>query len=380
MLPTQKQTVGLGGTDALGRAVARICWHKAGPGLLEPPSCDTSTVTWREQAIHSMRRRTVSRALVYGALAPLVDHAFAQSRTTATVGFLHAATPQAGRLAAFQRGLKESGFAEGTNVRTEYRWADGRFERLPELAQELARRRVDVIATPGNTAAALAAKAATSTIPIVFGVAEDPVALGLVTSLAQPGGNATGINYLAAQIVAKRLSLLRDLLPRATRVAALINPANSTNTELTLRELRTAGRVLGLDINVQNASTAEEIDSAFAAIVKQRPDGLFVAPDSYYSTRREQLIRLAAKHGIPTVYSVRDYVEEGGLMSYGPNIGDMFYRVGLCAGKVLNGRNPAELPVETIDKLELVINSKTAKALGLQIPRSLAIGADDVAR
>jgi putative ABC transport system substrate-binding protein len=244
----------------------------------------------------------------------------------------------------------------------------------------LARRRVDFIATPGNTAAALAAKAATSTIPIVFGVAEDPVALGPVTSLARPGGNATGINYLAAQIVAKRLTLLRDLLPRAIRVAALINPANLANTELTLRELRTAGRVLGLDVNVHNASTADEIDRAFTAIVKQRPDGLFVAPDSYYSTRREQLIRLAAKHGIPTVYSVRDYVEAGGLMSYGPNIRDMFYRVGMCAGKVLNGRNPAELPVEQVDKLELVINGNTAKALGLKIPPSLAMGADDVAR
>jgi putative ABC transport system substrate-binding protein len=327
-----------------------------------------------------MKRRTVSRALFYGALAPLVDHAFAQSRTTATVGFLHAASPQADRLAAFQRGLKESGFAEATNVRTEYRWADGRFERLPELAQELARQRVDVIATPGNTAAALAAKAATSTIPIVFGVAEDPVALGLVTSLARPGGNATGINYLAAQIVAKRLSLLRELLPRAVRVAALINPANLTNTELTLRELRTAGRVLGLDVSVYNASTADEIDSAFSAMVKQRPDGLFVAPDSYYSTRGGQLIRLAAKHGIPAVYSVRDYVEEGGLMSYGPNIRDMFYRVGMCTGKVLNGRNPAELPVEQIDKVELVINDKAAKALGLKIPPSLAVGADYVSR
>ena len=327
-----------------------------------------------------MRRRTVTRALVYSALAPVFDQALAQSRAIATVGFLHAATPQADRVAAFQRGLKEAGFAEGTKVRTEYRWANGRFERLPELAQQLVRQRVDVIATPGNTAAALAAKAATSSIPIVFGVAEDPVALGLVASFARPGGNATGINYLAAEIVAKRLRLLRELLPRAGRVAALINPANVTNTAATLRELRAAGRTLGLDVDVHNASAADEIDSAFLAMVRQRSDGLFVAPDSYYSTRREQLIRLAAKHGIPAVYSVRDYVEEGGLMSYGPSITDMFYRVGRYAGKVLGGLNPAELPVEQIDRLELVINGKTARALGLSIPPSIAVGADDVAK
>ena len=327
-----------------------------------------------------MRRRTVTRALVYGALAPVFDQALAQSRTIATVGFLHAATPQADRVAAFQRGLKEAGFAEGTNLRTEYRWANGRFERLPELAQQLVRQRVDVIATPGNTAAALAAKAATSSIPIVFGVAEDPVALGLVASFARPGGNATGINYLAAEIVAKRLRLLRELLPRAGRVAALINPANVTNTAATLRELQAAERMLGLDVDVHNASAADEIDSAFLAMVRQRSDGLFVAPDSYYSTRREQLIRLAAKHGIPAVYSVRDYVEEGGLMSYGPSITDMFYRVGRYAGKVLGGTDPAELPVEQIDRLELVINGKTARALGLSIPPSIAVGADDVAK
>ena len=327
-----------------------------------------------------MRRRTVAHVLVCGAIAPVVDRVLAQPQAIPTIGFLHAATPQADRVAAFQRGLREAGFTEGRSVRTEYRWADGRFERLPELARDLVRRRVDVIVTPGNTSAALAAKAATSSIPIVFGVAEDPMALGLVASFARPGGNATGINYLSAEIVAKRLQLLRELLPRASRVAALINPANVSNTRATLRELSAAGRALGLDVEAHDASTEHEIDSAFVKMAQRRPDALFVAPDSYYSTRRQQLIRLAARHAIPAVYAVRDYVEEGGLMSYGPSIIDMFYRVGRYAGQVLGGRNPAELPVEQIDRLELVINGRTARTLGLRIPPSIAGGAEDVAR
>ena len=327
-----------------------------------------------------MRRRTVTHLLVGAAFTPVAERVFAQPKAMATVGFLHAASPQADRVAAFQRGLKEAGFDEGRNVRTEYRWAGGSFERLPELAQDLVRRRVDVIVTPGNTSAALAAKAATSSIPIVFGVAEDPMALGLVASFARPGGNATGINYLVVEVVAKRLQLLRELLPRAGRVAALINPANVSNTAATLRELHAAGRALRLDIDAHNASTEQEIDSAFLTMAARRPDGLFVAPDSYYSTRRAQLIRLAARHAIPAVYAVRDYVEEGGLMSYGPRITDMFYRVGRYAGQVLGGRNPAELPVEQIDRLELVINGRTARALGLRIPASIAGGAEDVGK
>ena len=335
-----------------------------------------STVLATDQFIR-MRRRTFLGAFAIGAVTAPVGTLRAQAKTRPTIGFL-ATSPQPSRLDAFQRGLNESGFSEGTNVRIEYRWTEGRFERLPELALELVRQRVDVIVTPGNTAAALAAKAATSTIPIVFGVSEDPVKFGLVASLGRPGGNATGINYFATEIVAKRLGVMRELLPRAVRVAALINPANVPNAKTTLQELKAAAYALGLEIIPYNASTAAEIDSAFTALVRGRPDALFVAPDSYYNTRREQLTQLAAAHSIPAVYSVRDYVEDGGLMSYGPSITDMNYRVGVYTGKILAGRKPTELPVEQMSKLELVINSRTANALGLPIPSSILLRADDV--
>ncbi len=324
-----------------------------------------------------MDRRTFISSVAGGILAvPLA--ARAQQPAMPIIGFLHSASPNARHVAAFRQGLSEAGFVEGQSVAIEYRWAEGRFDRLPELATDLVRRRVSVIAAPGNTTAALAAKAATGTIPIVFGVSEDPVKFGLVASLARPGGNATGIDYFTTEIVAKRLGLLRELLPRATRVAVLLNPANVTNAQMTLQELEAAARAMALQIQIFNASTSSEIDSAFAALVRRRPDAVFVAPDSFYNTRREQLSTLAARHAIPAVYAVRDYVEAGGLMSYGPDIAEMFHRVGAYTGKILNGKRPEDLPVEQVAKFELVINLKTAKTLGLTIPPSLLLRADEV--
>ena len=296
------------------------------------------------------------------------------------IGFLHGASPDARRMATFRLGLSEGGFVEGRNVTIDYRWAEGRFDLLPEFAADLVRRRVSVIATPGNTAAALAAKAATMAIPIVFGVSEDPVRFGLVASLGRPGGNATGINYSTTEIVAKRLELLREMVPRARRIAVLLNPANVTNARLTLQEVEVAARALRIEIQVHNASTGREIDSAFAALGRQRPNGVFVAPDSFYSTRREQLSALAARYAIPAVYSVRDYVEAGGLMSYGPDIADMFRKVGAYTARILNGSKPEDLPVEQVAKFELTINRRTADALKLTIPPSLLLRADDVIR
>lgn len=300
----------------------------------------------------------------------------AQQPPLPVVGFLHGASPNALQVVAFRKGLSESGFVESQNVTIEYRWAEGRFDRLPELASDLVRRRVSVIATPGNTTAAIAAKNATGTIPIVFGVSEDPVKFGLVTSLARPGGNATGISYFTTEIVAKRMGLLRELVPRATRVAVLVNPANVTSAQLTLQEVNAAAQAMALQVQIFNASTSSEIDSAFAALVRWRPDAIFVGPDSYYNTRREQLSRLAARHAIPAAYSVRNYVEAGGLMSYGPDIAEMFKQVGAYTGKILGGRKPEDLPVEQVAKFDLALNVKTAKALGLTIPPSLLLRAD----
>lgn len=324
-----------------------------------------------------MDRRTFIGSVAGGILAvPLT--ARAQQPAMPVIGFLGSTSPNARNTAAFRQGLREAGFVEGQSVAIEYRWAEGRFDRLPELATDLVRRRVSVIAVPGSTTAALAAKAATGTIPIVFGVSEDPVKFGLVASLARPNGNATGINYFTTEIVAKRLGLLRELLPRAARVAVLLNPANVTNAQMTLREVEAAARAMALQIQIFNASTSSEIESAFAALVRWRPDAVFVAPDSFYNTRREQLSKLAAHHAIPAVYSVRNYVEAGGLMSYGPDIAEMVQRVGAYTGKILNGKRPEDLPVEQVAKFELSINLKTAKALGLTIPPSLLLRADYV--
>jgi putative ABC transport system substrate-binding protein len=252
------------------------------------------------------------------------------------------------------------------------------FDRLPALAADLVRRRVAVIAATGSPAVASAAKAATATIPIVFSVAEDPVKLGLVASLARPGGNLTGTNFFAVELGAKRLELLRELVPSVTHVAVLVNPADVANTETTLRDVEAAAHAMGLQIQVLNASTTREIDSAFATVVRERPDALFVGPGAFFLSRRIQLANLAARSGVPAIYPARDSVEAGGLMSYGTSLMDAYRQVGVYAGRILKGAKPADLPVVQSSKFELVINASTARMLGLDVPPTLLARADEV--
>jgi len=243
---------------------------------------------------------------------------------------------------------------------------------------DLVRRRVAVIATPASTAAAIAAKGATATIPIVFSAGNDPVKLGLVASLARPGGNATGVNFFSTEVVAKRLGLLHELVPKAVRVAVLVNPANATTKETTLRDVREAARVLGLQIQVLNASTSREIDAAFASLARERPDALFVAPDGFFTDRRMQIVGLAAGNKIPAAYDQRDYIPVGGLMSYGTNITDSVRQVGAYTGEILKGAKPTDLPVVQATKFEFVINTQTARLLGIVVPETLLATADEV--
>jgi putative ABC transport system substrate-binding protein len=305
----------------------------------------------------------------------------AQHQTALPVaGFVNARTADASlRLTdAFRRGLIETGYVDGRNVTVEYHWLEGKYDHLPSLMADFVRRRVAVIATPGSNPAALAAKAATTTIPIVFGVGEDPVKLGLVASLAQPGGNATGINFFLSEVLAKRLGLLHELVPKAVRIAVLVNPANASTAEATLREIPEAARAIGLQIQVLKASTSREIEEAFATLVRDRADALFIAPDGFFGSRRVQFATLAARHVLPTAHTVRDEVEAGGLMSYAPDTAEMFHRVGVYTGQVLKGVKPADLPVMQSTKFEFVINLQTARALGLEISASLLARADEV--
>jgi len=282
------------------------------------------------------------------------------------------------RLPAFRRGLAEIGYVEGQNVAIDSRSADGQFDRFPALVADLVRRQVSLIAVLGSAAAAVAAKAATQTIPIAFGVPEDPVKLGLVASLPRPGGNATGINFFTAEVMAKRLGLLRELVPAAARIAVLVNPANVGRGALTRTELEPAARVLGLQVQFYDASTNPEIDAAYATLVRERPHALFVSSDSFFTSRRVQLISLAARHALPATYSVREFVEVGGLMSYGTSLAEAYRQVGVYSGRILKGEKPADLPVVQASKFELIINLQTAKILGLEVPQTLLARADEV--
>jgi len=324
-----------------------------------------------------MRRRDFIAGVGSAAAWPLA--ARAQQPAVPVIGFVDTVSTDASadRVTAFRKGLGGSGYVEGQNVTVEYHWLESQYDRLPALMADFVRRRVAVIATP-STAGSIAAKAATATIPVVFGVNQDPVKLGLVASLARPGGNATGVNFFNQELVAKRLALLHELVPKAVRVALLVNPANITNAEPASRDVQEAARAIGLEIQIFNANTSREIDAAFAALERERSDALFVAPDGFFTSRRVQIVNLAARGRIAAAYSLRDYVVAGGLMSYGTDLADRYRQTGVYTGKILNGAKPADLPVVQSTKFEFVINLNTANALGLTIPETLLATADEV--
>jgi putative tryptophan/tyrosine transport system substrate-binding protein len=323
-----------------------------------------------------VKRRAFVSLLGGAAAWPLA--ARAQQTELPVIGFLHPASPNTleDRVRGFRQGLKETGVVEGENVAIEYRWAEDQNDRLPALAAELARRRVAVIAT--TTTGAFAVKAATTAIPIVFVAAEDPVKLGLVATLARPGGNLTGINFFEVELSAKRLELLRELVPGAARVAVLVNPAEVTNTEAILKDVELAARAMGLQIEVLKATTSGEIDAAFVTIGRERPDGLFVGGGPFFTSRRLQLAHWATRVAIPAAFGLRQYAEAGGLMSYGASLMDAWRQVGIYTGRILKGAKPADLPVVQASKFELVINAQTARILGLTVPPTLLARADEV--
>jgi putative ABC transport system substrate-binding protein len=325
-----------------------------------------------------MQRRDFIRLLGGTVLWPLAAHA--QQPTMPVVAFLRTGSADANtrNVAAFRKGLNETGYVEGQNVTVEYHWLESPYDRLPALIADLVRRQVAAIATIGTPQVALAAKAATATIPIIFGEGIDPVRLGLVASLARPGGNATGINFLGNEITAKRLRLLHELVPKAVRVAVLINPVNSDNNNITLRDLQEAATTIGLKIQIINASTIGEIDTAFATLVRERFDALFVVGDAFFVSRRTQFVTLTARDRVPATYSLREYVEAGGLMSYGTDIADSVRQVGVYTGKILKGAKPAELPVLQSTKFEFVINLHTARAFGIEVPPGVISVVDEV--
>jgi putative tryptophan/tyrosine transport system substrate-binding protein len=323
-------------------------------------------------------KRRAFISLIGGAAAawPLA----ARAQPMPVIGFLNSQSPEAytGWLRGFRQGLKDAGYVEGENLTIEYRWAHNELDRLPALASELVRRHVAVIVTSGGTLCALAAKAATTTIPIVFTVGDDPVRRGLVASLARPGGNLTGITFLAIDLSAKRLELLRELAPGTARLAVLINPAEAAGAETTLRDVETAARGFGLQVQVFRADTPDEINAAFESMGLERLDALFVGATAFFVGRHIQLAQLAAFHRIPAVYPLRHFAEGGGLISYGTSIADSYRHVGAYAGRILKGAKPAELPVVQASKFELVINRQTAKMLGLTLPDKLIAAADEV--
>jgi putative ABC transport system substrate-binding protein len=323
-----------------------------------------------------MRRREFITLLGGAATAwPLA--ARAQQPAMPVVGFLDAgsAAERTQQVAAFRKGLAEVGYKEGQNVTLEFRWAEGQYGRFGELAADLVRRRVSVIVTPGSATAALAAKAATTTIPIVFGAGGDPVKEGLVASLNRPGGNATGVNFFTVEVVAKRMQLLRELVPAANRVAVLVNPTDPEGYQ-TLHDVQAAAG--GQQILVREVATGRDIDTALASLAREKADALFVAPGTFFNTRRVQLAVLTARYALPAAYPVRAYPEAGGLMSYGTDILDAFRQVGVYSAHILKGAKPADLPVLQSTKFELVINLNTARALGLEVPPTLLARADEV--
>ena len=327
-----------------------------------------------------MRRRDFMK-VIGGAAAAWPLAARAQQSGMLVIGFVHGASAEtfARETSAFRKGLNETGYIEGQNVTVEYHWLEGHYERLPALMADLVRRRVAVIASPGSNVATLAAKAATTTIPIVFGVGQDPVKLGLVESLARPGGNVTGINFFVAEITAKRLRLLRDLVPKAVQIAVLVNPANRIAAETAVREVQEAAPTMGLQLQmILKATTIAEIDAAFAALAREHSDALFVAADGFFVSRYEQFATLAAANKIPAVYWNRSVVAAGSLMSYGTDVAEMFQQVGIYTGRILKGAKPAELPVLQSIKFEFVINLQTARALGIEVPPGLLSIADEV--
>jgi putative ABC transport system substrate-binding protein len=325
-----------------------------------------------------MRRRDFIK-IISGSAAAWPLAASAQQSAMPVIGFIRdgSAQGEARWVGGFHKGLSETGYVEGKNVTVEYHWLEGKYDRLPELLADLVRRQVAVIATLSTLPTQLA-KAATVTIPIVFLVGADPVELGLVGSFAKPGGNLTGVNILTSEVVAKRLRLLHDLLPNAVRIAVLVDPNNPIIAKTTVQDAQKAAPIMGLQTQIIDATTVGEINEVFAAFERDRPDALFVAPDSFLTSRRVQLATLAARDRIPATYPNRDYVEVGGLMSYGPDFTDIFRQVGVYTGSILKGAKPAELPVLQSNKFDLVINLTTAKALGIEVPLNLLSIPDEV--
>jgi putative ABC transport system substrate-binding protein len=325
-----------------------------------------------------MRRRTFV-ALLGGVVAAWPFAARAQQKAMPVIGVLSTGSPgvSSGLFMAFRQGLSEAGYVEGQNLAIEYRWAEGNYDRLPALAADLVGRKVDLIMA-SSPPSALAAKSATSTIPIVFRGGADPVGGGLVASLARPGGNLTGVSFVPNELTAKRLELLSELVPQAGVIALLVNPTSGANTERVIRDVQEAARTKGLQLHVLKASSESEIDAALASLVQLHVDALVVGADPFLSGRREQLVALASRHAVPAIYAWREFADSGGLISYGASLTAAFHLVGAYAGKVLKGTKPSDLPVEQPTKYELVINLKTAKALGLTVPPSLLARADEV--